>query len=194
MLDGTLTRRNFVRTTAAALAATAVVANGTGIAGADGKTVTAFRLDPIPSGSGCTPEAKAIAKKRGISSSPHCSSCNACRAHSIHKVFATATAAENTRAHKGCRCTIVDGAPLDAAVYEVLFAKTDAVDDRDPDTAKLLQAGTSDGVTVPIFSAATPVIVAVGAGAGLLWWVHRSRTTLPAVVPVEPSEDSDPRH
>lgn len=191
MYEGpTTTRRNFVRVMTGTVAAVAIVGTTAGTAGA-AETRETFRLDPIPNGFGCQPEPKAAGKKGGATH-PHCSACNACKAHATHKFFANATAADATRAHKGCRCTIVAGAPLDASVFEVLFAKTDVVDDRNPDTAKMLEAGSGGGVSVPIFSAATPVIVAAGAGIGLLFWSRRTRTA-PALATVG-APDDDPGH
>lgn len=124
-----------------------------------GDTVATFALDPVGGGSSC----------RGGTGNGTCGACGACRKHAENKVFRTKEAADEFRAHKGCRCAVVDGAVIDKNVADAVFAKGDVADKRDPETGGLLHPG--GGVTVPVMAATLPVIAA--AGGGLAWYLMR---------------------
>jgi hypothetical protein len=73
--------------------------------------------------------------------------CRACRRHARNKIFATQSAADGGRAHKGCNCRIVR-ASLPEATFEKLFGpvgKTnrEVVDRRWADVRKVLSTAGS---------------------------------------------------
>lgn len=50
-----------------------------------------------------------------------CSGCAACRSHGANKIFASAAAADASRAHPRCRCVVTQIDSVDSGVYEALF-------------------------------------------------------------------------
>jgi hypothetical protein len=114
------------------------------------------------------------AAKKAADAAGGCAACSACRKHSENKVFATKEAADRERAHKGCKCTIVDGPRLSRTVFDALFADNprQSVDRRDPKVADLLANPDAEGVPVPILAPAAPVLLALAGGA---WWWHSRR-------------------
>jgi hypothetical protein len=114
---------------------------------------------------------------------PNGGACNACRLHAKNKVFGTKDAADKFRAHKGCRCTVIDGQQLSPEVYGAVFPEKDgAADRRDPRTAELLDKGTIDGTPVPVVAYTAPVLL-LAAGGGIWWWMkHRDKEVEPAVI------------
>jgi hypothetical protein len=163
-----LSRRAFLRrgVIAAAGVTAAVVTSGAATAGAqsDEKTQPTWAL------------------------SPNGGACNACRQHAANKVFPTADAADTFRAHRGCRCTPVDGQQVSAPVHAALFeGGAQSVDRRNPRTAELLDKGTVGGVEVPVFTYAVPAVLVAGGG-GLWWWMRRHDRK---VAPAEPTDHGD---
>ena len=70
--------------------------------------------------------------------------CVACRGHAANKLFATREAAEHSRAHPGCRCTVVRSAPLGKERWVELFGSASelrrtAADRRWPSSRRALQ-------------------------------------------------------
>jgi hypothetical protein len=55
--------------------------------------------------------------------SDDCRGCKACRSHAANKLFPTAKAAGDHRAHKGCKCQVVKGGTLDAQAWRELFGR-----------------------------------------------------------------------
>jgi hypothetical protein len=168
-----VSRREFLRVGAgSAVAAATLLTAGTGVAQAEGVTVASYVLSPTSTGRWC---------RRGHNKGD-CSSCGACTKHAANKVFRSADAAEAGRAHPRCRCEVVAGPALSPTVFDTLFGdSTPSVDRRDPNIAALIGAADADGVPVPIFSSATPVLLGGAAAAGLaVWWV-RSRRMQPAL-------------
>jgi hypothetical protein len=51
----------------------------------------------------------------------NCHGCKACHKHGKNKLFATRRAANQNRAHKGCKCKVVRGGKLDAQTWATLF-------------------------------------------------------------------------
>jgi hypothetical protein len=74
-----------------------------------------------------------------------------------------------------------DGPKLSKPVYAALFENgAPSVDRRHSRSAELLDRGTINGVEVPVFTYALPVVVA-GAAGGLWWWMRRhDRKVAPA--------------
>ncbi len=50
-----------------------------------------------------------------------CHACNSCHHHADNKLFASMTAANQNRAHVGCKCLVVEGGELPIDVWEELF-------------------------------------------------------------------------
>lgn len=174
MTDHTVSRRAFFGQAAAATAAAGVgVALMTSPAGAAPSTVETFALDPVGGGSSC----------RGGTGRGTCAACTACRQHAANKVFRTLEAADQNRAHRGCRCEVVPSDAVDTDVAAAVFVNGDVADKRDPSTGGLLAPGS--GVTVPVMAATLPVL-AVGGGA-LAWYLMRrhDRAAAPADVDVD---------
>lgn len=103
-----------------------------------------------------------------------CASCSACQRHAENKVFATKEAAERGRAHRRCKCTVVEGPELSPAVYDALFKdnKKKSVDKRDPKVAELIANSDASGVPVPILAPTVPILAALAGG---FWWWRSSR-------------------
>jgi hypothetical protein len=69
-------------------------------------------------------------------------SCRACEKHAANKLFASRDAADKTRAHTHCNCTVIEGI-LDGDRWQKLFGspgkpERTAVDRRDPAVAQIL--------------------------------------------------------
>lgn len=113
-----------------AFAAVAAAPLGLSRAMAAPSKMRVYRLDPVHRpGAG-----------RSTSS---CTGCTACRRHARNKIFATAKAADNVRAHKGCKCRVVRAASIPVATYEALFGQPGnlerlSVDRRDAEVRAIL--------------------------------------------------------
>lgn len=81
-----------------------------------------------------------------------CHACNSCHSHADNKLFPTADAADQNRAHLGCNCTVVEGGELPQDVWEQLFGdpanlENQQVDRRWTWVAEILDDDTDDGDT-----------------------------------------------
>lgn len=65
----------------------------------------------------------------GAHQSTHaCHACNSCHHHADNKLFASVTAADENRAHLGCKCEIIEGGELPEDIWVELFGPADAVE------------------------------------------------------------------
>ena len=154
VIHAPLTRRGLLATGVAGAASLALAA---GPVAADEPTMGTIALDPTGGSGKCR---------------SNCAACSACIAHAANKLFSTKQAAESFRAHKGCRCTLVEGQSLSEAVYKQLFANGDVADRRHTDTIKLLGAQVEQH-SVPMVAGVVPAAVLAVGAAGILWEMHR---------------------
>jgi hypothetical protein len=88
-------------------------------------------------------------KGRGCKKGDHtgdCSGCRACHHHAKNKRFATHRAANRHRAHRHCKCKVVQGGAITRKSYVKLFGepgnlKRASIDLRHPAEAKVFNAG-----------------------------------------------------
>lgn len=146
-------------TASAIVAAPLVLSN---VAHAD-TTVGTFALDPT---------------QGGTCSTGSCVSCQACISHAANKLFRTATAADQGRAHPGCLCTVIAGQAFSQATLTNVFAQGDMADRRYGQTTQYLN-GEVEQRSVPMATGVVPVAVMVG-GAAAIWVIAaRRRHELP---------------
>lgn len=81
-------------------------------------TLTWYALDPEWGAgmAGCPVDPAAVHQ-----STHACHACNACHHHADNKLFPTMTAADENRAHVGCKCLVVEGGELPVETWEALF-------------------------------------------------------------------------
>ncbi len=114
-MDGLYSRRAVVTRGSALVAALTGLASfaAPGWAKKGGpKTRNVWRLDP-KAGRGC---------KKGDTSGG-CIGCNACVKHAKNKRYPTKKAANNHRAHVGCKCKVRKGGKISLDAYKQLFGK-----------------------------------------------------------------------
>jgi hypothetical protein len=108
---------------------------GPGLAKSKPRKLRVWRLDPNK-GRGC---------KRG-DRSPGCTGCHACHHHAKNKRFATEKAANKHRAHRHCKCKVVEGGKITRSSYVKLFGepgdlKHQSIDLRHDKQAQIFNAG-----------------------------------------------------
>ncbi len=67
-----------------------------------------------------------------LKAGPHCS-CRACHHHAANRLFATSAAADQGRAHPGCRCAIVRSTAVDPVQWQALFGRARRLHHRSAD-------------------------------------------------------------
>ena len=75
-----------------------------------------------------------------------CHGCKACHRHGANKIFRSKKAAEDNRAHPGCRCLVRSAGKLPRSQWVALFGqpsnpRRDEVDRRHPRTRRILNGG-----------------------------------------------------
>jgi hypothetical protein len=114
-----------------------------------------------------------------------CSGCYACVNHAHNKVFATAAAADEGRAHARCRCLVAPLRTVDPATYDLLFAAGPSVDRRTPGIDAILARASVPAAhaTLPFTGGSIGPLAVGGAGAvvvGTVLW-RAGRMASPAV-------------
>ncbi len=134
-MERKLDRRTFLKSTAAIFGGTAVTLSPglTAFAGLAGNgsstqgqtTVTWYALDPEWGAGmdGCPVDPAAVHQ-----STHACHACNSCHLHGENKLFPSMTAADQNRAHVGCKCLVVEGGELPVDTWETLFGAQDNIE------------------------------------------------------------------
>ena len=134
-MDRRLDRRKLLKGTAALFGGTAatltpgltafaeLAGSGSGTQGLG--TLTWYALDPEWGAGldGCPVDPSAVHQ-----SSHACHACNACHHHADNKLFPSSTAADENRAHVGCKCLVVEGGELPVEIWESLFGSAGNVE------------------------------------------------------------------
>jgi hypothetical protein len=144
--DVTMTRRALLAAGGGALAGMAVGGVLIGDIAVAADTVQTYALDPTIGGT-CL--------------APGCSVCNACLAHAANKIFETIAAAEASRAHPGCLCTVVPGLTVAQTIADQLFTAGPVVDRRWAAVGALLGSAPAS-VVAPGISGVLPAAITVG--------------------------------
>jgi hypothetical protein len=139
---------------------------------AGGGAVALVALTPARAGAASTVPTWALDPGDGSCGAAGCASCFACQAHAANKLFQTAQAADQGRAHPGCNCTVVSGQPLSQATFDQIFGAGVMADRRSAQTAQFLTAE-QEQHSVPMLPAVSAVALAGGAAA--MWWLTGRR-------------------
>ncbi|MBI5087924.1 MAG: hypothetical protein HZB15_03370 [Actinobacteria bacterium] len=144
---------------------------------AGGGAVAVAALVPGHAGAASTVPTWALEPGDAACGTAGCSSCFACQSHAANKLFRSAEAADQGRAHPGCNCTVVSGQPLSQATFDSLFTAGDIADRRTAQTAQFL-AAEQEQHAVPMLPVGPAIAVAGGAAA--IWWISGRRRSMPA--------------
>ena len=130
-------RRNFLARAGAATGALGAATLGLSspAGGARRRRKRVWRLSAVEPFYNCSPAE--------VTNGGDCTGCNACLAHAENKLFATAKAANEHRAHAGCRCGVKKGRRISRRKWRRLFGppsdpKRLVVDKRDPRVQQIL--------------------------------------------------------
>jgi hypothetical protein len=157
---GEMTRRDLIGAAAATVTASALAPMALPGAAHAADTVETYVLDPTRGGT-CT--------------SGGCMACQACQFHAANKLFKSADAAEQSRAHAGCRCSVGTGQSLTQATFDNVFAQGESADRRHTQTAQYLAAEV-DQREVPIVGGIVPTAAMAGGIAAVWWYAARRRS------------------
>ena len=136
--EGAISRRSFLGRGATATGALALAAAPVAARAAGSKhQLAVFRLDPEWNGAAYC-QVDEGAKPDG------CHGCHACHLHAANKLFASTKAADDGRAHLGCRCLVTGAGTLPRGTWVALFGnpkhpRRTSVDRRNRRTRQILK-------------------------------------------------------